>query len=130
MGAVSKVMERHRTAIRRGHVEVHLDQTIVERFKRTLAEQLFGHQYAVEMRLPEGQRSVVWVRRFPEVVAALNQQVTRLIGKKPKEAIKQKTVFAASATPYFRPVGKTEKRLPPDVEVPTWGVRRWNKKGH
>ena len=60
---------------------------------------------------------MVWVRRLPEVVAALNQQVTRLIGKRPKEAIKQKTVFAAPATPYFRPVGKAKKTLPPDVEV-------------
>ena len=29
---------------------------MVERFNRTLAERLFGHRYAVEMRLSEGQR--------------------------------------------------------------------------
>ena len=49
MGAVTKEMENHKTYIRR-------DQAIVERFNRTLAERLFGHQYAVEMRLPAGQR--------------------------------------------------------------------------
>ena len=32
-----------------------VDQVIVERFNRTLSEQLFSHQYAVEMRLPAGQ---------------------------------------------------------------------------
>ena len=61
---------------------------IVERFNRTLGEQLFVYQYAVEMRLPEGQRSTEWVQRLPEVVAALNNEVTSLTGKKPAVAIK------------------------------------------
>ena len=43
MGAVTKVMENNKTAIRRGHVNIHRDQTIVERFNRTLAKRLFGH---------------------------------------------------------------------------------------
>ena len=50
MGAVTKEMENHKTSIRRGHPEIHRDQAIVERFNRTLAERLFGYQYAVEMR--------------------------------------------------------------------------------
>ena len=57
MGAVTKEMENHKTYIRRGRVDIHRDQAIVERFNRTLAERLFGHQYAVEMRLHEGKRS-------------------------------------------------------------------------
>ena len=52
MGAVTKEMENHKTYIRRGRVDIHRDQAIVERFNRTLAERLFGHQYAVEMGLP------------------------------------------------------------------------------
>ena len=52
MGAVTKEMGNHHTAIRRGRVDIHRDQAIVERLNRTLAERLFGHQYAVEMRLP------------------------------------------------------------------------------
>ena len=44
MGAVSKEMEKHKTFIRRGRPEIHRDQAIVERFKRTLAERLFDHQ--------------------------------------------------------------------------------------
>ena len=81
MGSVTKEMEKHKTYIRRGRTEIHRDQAIVERFNRTLAERLFGHQYAVEMLLPSGERSTAWVKRLPDVVADLNKGVTSLIGK-------------------------------------------------
>jgi len=57
MGAVTKEMDKHKTYIRRGRVDIHRDQAIVELFNRTLAERLFEHHYAVEMLLPEGKRS-------------------------------------------------------------------------
>ena len=117
MGAVTKEMENHKTYIRRGRVDIHRDQAIVERFNRTLAERLFGHQYAVEMRMPEGQRYTAWVKRLPEVVAALNNEVTSLIGKKPVVAIKEKNIYAKPSTPYLRPVGESEKKLPSRVNV-------------
>jgi len=110
-------MEKHKTYIRRGHIDIHCDQAIVERFNRTLAERLFGHQYAEEMRLPEGQRSTARVKRLPEVVSALNNEVTSFIGKKPAVAIKEKAVYARPSTPYSRPVGKNEKILPSLVQV-------------
>ena len=74
----------------RDRTEIHRDQAIVEHFNRTLAERLFGHQYAVEMLLPEGKRSTEWVKRLPDVVNALNNEVTSLIGKKPAVAIKKR----------------------------------------
>ena len=117
MGDVTKEMEKHKTYIRRGRVDIHRDQAIVERFNRTLAECLFGHQYAVEMRLPEGQRSTAWVKRLPEVVSALNNEETRLTGKKPAIAIKDKAVYSKPSTPYSRPVGESEKILPPFVQA-------------
>ena len=117
MGAVTKEMEKHKTYIRRGRTEIHRDQGIVERFNRTLAERLFGHQYAVEMLLPEGKRSTEWVKRLPDVVNALNNEVTRLTGKKPAAAIKEKSVVAKPSTPYLRPVGVNEKKLPPLINV-------------
>jgi len=49
MGAVTKEMDKLKTYIRRGRANIHRDQAIVDRFNRTLAERLFGHQYAVEM---------------------------------------------------------------------------------
>ena len=57
MGGVTKEMENHKKAIRRGRPQINGDQAIVERFNRTLAERLFEHQYAVELVLPAGQRS-------------------------------------------------------------------------
>ena len=51
MGHFNKLLAKHNTEIRRGRVEIHRDQGIVERFNRTLAERLFGHQYAQEFLL-------------------------------------------------------------------------------
>jgi len=112
MGSVTKEMENHKTYVRRGRTEIHRDQAIVERFNRTLAERLFGHQYAVEMLPPAGQRSTAWVKRLLDVVAALNKEVTSLIGKKTTVAIKEKSVNSTPSTKYSRPVGLKEKKLP------------------
>jgi len=117
MGAVNQLLSKHNVEVRRGRVDIHRHQAIVERFNRTLAERLFGHQYGVEMRLPEGQRSTEWVARLPPVVFALNNEVTRLAAKKPAKAIKEKTVSAKPSTPYLRPVGVNEKKLPSGVSV-------------
>ena len=117
MGAVTDKMEKHKTYIRRGRTEIHRDQAIVERFNRTLAERLFGHQYAVEMLLPEGKRSTEWAKRLPDVVRAMNNEVTSLIGKKPAVAIKEKEVFSKPSTKYNRPVGAAEQKLPPLINV-------------
>ena len=125
MGSVSKVMQNHNTIIRRGRTEIHRDQAIVKRFNRTLAECLFGYQYAVEMNMKQtnaGQRSKECFKRLPEVVSALNNEVTRLTGKKSAEAIKEKSGYSKPATPYSRPVGVNEKKLPPQVKIsiPAW----------
>jgi len=95
----------------------HRDQAIVERFNRTLAERLFGHQYAVEIKLPEGQRSTEWVVWLPAVVSALNNEVTTFIGKKPSKAIKEKPFVSKPSTPYFRSVGLKEEKLSSLVNV-------------
>ena len=116
MGTVTKVMENNKTAIRRGRTEIHRDQAIVERFNRTLAERLFGYQYAVEMNMKNSdKRSTEWVKRLPEVVSALNNEVTRLIGKKLAEAIKEKSVLSKPSTLYSRPVGLNEKSSVPKL---------------
>ena len=116
MGAVTKAMGEHNVTIRRGRTDINRDQAIVERFNRTLAERLFGHQYAVEMNMPSG-RSTAWVKRLPDVVSAINNEVTKLIGKKPADAIREKAISSKPATPYMRPVGVNEKRLPPGVHL-------------
>ena len=63
------------------------------------------------MNFKDRTRSTEWVKRLPEVVSALNREETRLTGKKPIDAIKEKVVDAKSSTSYSRPVGLKEKRL-------------------
>ena len=89
MGAVTKEMEKHDVRIRRGNVNVHRNQGIVERFNRSLSERLFSFQYSQEMNLKSGERSTEWVKRLPEVVSALNREKTRLTEKRPVDAIKE-----------------------------------------
>ena len=121
MGSVSQLLAKHRVEVRRGRVDIHRDQGIVERFNRTLAERLFGHQQAQElvlMHMRSGERSREWVKRLPAVIAALNGEVTRLTGKRPRDAIKQKQVpqNPSSVVPG-RLVGLEEVKLPSSVGV-------------
>ena len=90
----------------------------MERFNPTLAERLFGHKYAQEMRLSSGERSTEWAKRLPSVVAALNEEVTRLTGKKPSYAIKAKilTQKPSSVVPG-RPLGLKEQKVSSGVGV-------------
>lgn len=113
MDSVTMEIRKRNTYNRRGRTKIHRDQAIVERFNHTLAKHLFGHQYAMEMLLPEGQWLTAWVKRLPDVVAALNNEVTCLTAKKPAIAIKGKAVSAKHSTPYSRPVGVNEKKCPP-----------------
>ena len=78
---------------------------------------MFGHQYGVEMRLPDDKRTTEWVARLPAVISALNKEVTRLTGQKPVEAIKEKTVPSKPSSPNLRPVGVNEKKLPSGLRV-------------
>ena len=54
MGSVTKEMENHKTYIPPWRSEI---QTIVERFNRTLAEGLFGHQHAAAVNCL-GQKAI------------------------------------------------------------------------
>ena len=80
-------MKHHNVNIRQGHTAIHRDQAIVERFNRTLAERLFGYQYAREFI--QDKRSREWVKRLPSVINALNNEITRTINIKPNNAIKK-----------------------------------------
>ena len=98
MGEVNKLMKSKNVKIRRGEKALHRSQAIVERFNRTLAEKLFGHQYAQEYlsaaasskssNARSSSRSREWVARLPQVINSLNKEPTRLTGKAPLEAIK------------------------------------------
>lgn len=97
MGTVTNEMEKLKANIFRGCTEIHLDQEIMERFLRTLAECLFGYQYTVigcprGKGLPNGSFGfLLW--------SALNCEVTHLTGKKPAEPIKEKAIISKPVTP-------------------------------
>ena len=115
MGVVTNRMEKHGTKIRRGTPQLHRDQGIVERFNRTLAERLFAHQYAQEFVTKTDSRE--WAARLPDVIKSLNNEVTRLTGKKPRIAIKLLSVEATPSAPANRPTGMEEKKLPTNALV-------------
>ena len=115
MGVVANRMEKHGTKIRRSTPQLHRDQGIVERFNRTLAERLFAHQYAQEFVTKTDSRE--WAARLPGVIESLNNDVTRLTGKKPRIAIKLLSVAAKPSAPAKLPVGLQEKKLPTNALV-------------
>jgi len=120
MGTVSQLLAKHNVQVRRGAAVNHRQQGIVERFNRTLAERLFGQQYAQELLLTArgaSERSSEWVRALPDVVAALNDEVTRLTVKKPSEVIKASVVAHKPSLPARRVVGHDEPLLPSDAVV-------------
>jgi len=121
MGAVSQLLAKHNVQVQRGQVDLHRDQAIVERFNWTLAERLFGHQYAQEMLLAARrsvERSAEWVSHLPALIAALNEELTRLTAKKPKDAIKATRVAQKpSSVVSGRPIGHEEPLIPSSVRV-------------
>ena len=85
-GDTTKLMGKHDVMIQRGDPNQHRSQGIVERFNRTLADRLFSYQYHKELE-DASKSNREWVSRLQNVVSALNNEKTRLIGKKPAGAI-------------------------------------------
>ena len=90
-GDTTKLMEKHDVIIQCGDPSQHCSQGIVERFNRTLADRLFTYQYHKEFEDPS-KSNREWISRLQNVVSALNNEKTRLIGMKPVDAIKQTLV--------------------------------------
>ena len=78
--------------ITRGNVNVHRDQGRVGSFSRTLDDHRFTFQCDQQMNFKGGKKENKWMKKLPEVLSALNSEVTRLTGKKPVDAIKDQVV--------------------------------------
>ena len=118
MGAVTQLMKTHKTNIRRGRTEIHRDQGIVERFNRTLAERLFGYQYAKEIDTQKRNRE--WVRRLPDVIKALNAET-----KKPPPVETRKAdepVCPNASVRYLYQPGELEGGGKRRATDPVWSV--------
>ena len=96
-GDTTKLMEKHDVMIQRGDPSQHRLQGIVERFNRTLADRLFSYLYHKDLfeDLSKSNR----VSRLQNVVSALDNEKTRLIGMKPIDAIKQTLVKQGLSQP-------------------------------
>ena len=105
-GDTTKLMEKHDLMIQREDPSQHRSQGIVERFNRTLADGLFSYQYHKELEDPS-KSDREWVSRLQNVVSALNNEKTRLIGMKPVDAIKQTLVEQG----FSQPVKEYEEKL-------------------
>ena len=105
-GDTTKLMEKHDVMIQKGDPSQHRSQGIVERFNRTLAGRLFSYQYQKELEDPS-KSNREWVSRLQNVVSALNNEKTRLIGMKPVDAIKETLVEQG----FSQPVKDYEEKL-------------------
>ena len=94
-GDTTKLMEKHDVIIQRGDPSQHRSQGIVERFNRTLADE------------DPSKSNREWVFRLQNVVSALNNEKTGLIGMKPVDAIKQTLVEQG----FSQPVKEYEDKL-------------------
>ena len=106
METTTKLMEKHDVIIQCGDPSQHRAQGIVERFNRTLVDRLFTYQYHRELEDPS-KSSKEWVPRLQNVVSALNNEKTRLIGIKPVDAIKQTLVDQG----FSQPIKEYEEKL-------------------
>ena len=97
-GDTTKLMEKHDVMIQRGDPSQHRSQRIVETFNRTLADRLFSYQYYKELEDPS-KSNREWVSRLQNVVSAINNEKTRLIGMKPVDAIKETLVEKGFSQP-------------------------------
>ena len=105
-GDTTKLMEKHDAIIQHGDPSQHRSQGIVERFNRTLADRLFSYQYHKEFEDPS-KSNREWVSRLQNVVSALNNEKTRLIGMKLVDAIKQTLVEQG----FSQPAKECEEKL-------------------
>ena len=97
-GDTTKLMEQLDVIIQCQDPSQHRSQGIVGRFNRMLADRLFSYQYHKELEDP-WKSNREWVSRLQNVVSALNNVKTRLIGMKPIDAIKETLVRQGISQP-------------------------------
>ena len=89
---VGKLMKEHNVTVKRAVTRYHHRfMAFVERFNKTLAEQLFKIQDTQELNNPT-KDSKTWVRHLQKIIGQLNNEKTEMIDMKPKDAIKLKEV--------------------------------------
>ena len=109
---VTKMLEKHGVKIRRATTKYkHKHTAFVEALNKVLAENLFKVQDAQELNDPE-KISSTWVKHLYRLVDELNGTETKMIGMKPKDAIKLEDV----------PI---KENYPPEDTLPEDGLYRY-----
>ena len=109
---VTKMLEKHDVKIRRATTKYkHTHTAFVESLNKILAENLFKVQDAQELNDPE-KISSTWVKPLYRLVDELNDTETKMIGMKPKDAIKLEDV----------PI---KEDYPPEDTLPEDGLYRY-----
>ena len=109
---VPKMLEKHDVKIRRATTKYkHTHTAFVEALNKILAENLFKVQDAQELNNPE-KISSTWVKHLYRLVDELNNTETKMIGMKPKDAIKLEEV----------PI---KEDYPPEDTLPEDGLYRY-----
>ena len=109
---VTKLLEKHNVEIRRATTKYqHTHTTFVESFKKELAKLLFKPMDAQELQDPE-KVSTIWVKNLNKTMNKMNNTVSSMIGRKPKDKIKLDTV----------PLDKT---YPEETVLPKDGLYRY-----
>ena len=109
---VTKLLEKHNVEIRRATTKYqHTHTTFLESFKKELAKLLFKPMDAQELQDPE-KVSTIWVKNLNKTMNKMNNTVSSMIGRKPKDKIKLDTV----------PLDKT---YPEETVLPKDGLYRY-----
>ena len=109
---VTKMLEKHDVKIRRATTKYkHTHTAFVEALNKVLAENMFKVQDAQELNDPE-KISSTWVKHLYRLVDKLNDTETKMIGMKPKDAIKLEEV----------PI---KEDYPPEDTLPEDGLYRY-----
>ena len=109
---VTKLLEKHNVEIRRPTTKYqHTHTAFVESFKEELKKLLFKPMDAQELQDPE-KVSTIWVKNLNKTVNKMNNTVSSMIGRKPKDKITLDTV----------PLDKT---YPEEIVLPEDGLYRY-----
>jgi hypothetical protein len=90
---------------------------LVKALKRRLAKIIYKIQYAIESKLPAGERSTLWNMILEVIFDNMNNSPTRLIGMTPSHAMTLEKVISKPSIKPKRPVGENEEQIPKGTTV-------------
>ena len=111
-GEVKKLMKKHGVRIR--VVYTSRTQGIVECFNKNSSKKAFDSQYARELNTKDVCKD--WVEGLEKRLISMNNEITRILGMKPADAIKLRKTPKIEVK-YKRPVGFDEEYIPVESKV-------------